>query len=138
MFNWLRGSFWRWAIPTAATAAVVFGLVSQLGRDPSVPPTFRGDGDQIQGVTPAGDLREIPREFSWTAVDGAVKYRFELFNESDQRVLNITTTKTSLALDDEQLTGLSLSAGYWRVSPVDENNFRGNPSPPMRFRIVDR
>jgi hypothetical protein len=113
----------RWAIPAAAVAVVLAGffLIRDPGRIPPAgepqPPTFRGEASLLEPVAPVGTVGTTPSLFHWRRVPGAVLYRFDLFDETMQRIHQAAVAETILAAGSHGLSTPPAS-GAWKVTAL--------------------
>lgn len=113
---WWRRRVVRWLAPAVAVAAVaVIVVVQQQSRE--LPVVFRGSGDAVLAVAPAGDIATPPERFVWHSLPAASAYRFELFDpELPAPVFSTTTSDTVVSL----ATGVAPPRGYWKVTPLND------------------
>jgi hypothetical protein len=130
--SWLRRTFgiqgWRWAMPaTAMAVAVIVGVI--LLRPPKEPDLQANAGGQpaiyrsqeIQVVSPVGDLQQIPRSLQWQPFPGAGSYKVAVM-EIDNSALWSTETKGTTIDIPPSVRGKILPGKpiLWQVSAMDE------------------
>ena len=107
---------------TVVVSAIVFLVVfvsrtgDTPGGDPRAPVTAApGPG----GMAPAGDVAALPVQFTWTRHPTAGQYRFEIVDDSAQRVYSTITSETTLIVPVGSLHERGFRSGKWRVVPLD-------------------
>ena len=90
----------------------------------------------LRALVPAGDLTSVPKEFQWSAVNGAAQYVLTIREVDRTTVFQIKTTATSLPLPPEAakllLPGKTL---LWSVRAVDGSGREIAASGEQRFRL---
>jgi hypothetical protein len=129
--SWLARTFglraWRWALPaTVVAAAVVVGVI--LLRPPKEPDLQANAGGQttvyrsqeIQVVTPVGDVPQIPRTLQWQSFSGAQRYKVVVMEVDNSPLWSTETKETSLeipaSLHAKILPGKPI---LWQVTALD-------------------
>ena len=126
---------------TVVVAALVFLVVfvSNIGEPPlieptSAPPTVEG----FRGLSPIGEIPALPVQFTWAPFPNATQYRFEIVDESLQRVYSTLTAGTSLIIAVDELDERGFRAGTWRVIPLDDHGAELAASAPVEIRVGPR
>lgn len=128
----------------AAAAVLVIG--AGLGyrayqeRVPALPPPATGEvvrGGEVEAVSPAGEVREIPAELRWLPTKGAVSYRVRL-TAVDGSILWETVVPAGPArLPADIAARLHRAVLYtWTVEALDAAGARLASSEPVRFRAM--
>ena len=121
----IRG--WRWALPaTVVAAAVVVGVIllrppkepdlqANAGRHPAV---YRSQ--EIQVVSPVGDVQQVPRRLQWQAFPGTELYKVGVMEVDNSPLWSAETKETSVeipaSLRAKMLPGKPI---LWQVTAVD-------------------
>lgn len=91
----------RWAIPLTALAALVVmsAVLLRSPKEPQLQASAERQGaiyrsQEIELVSPLGDVEQVPRELRWQVFESAVAYQLALM-EVDHSVLWSSETKTS-------------------------------------------
>lgn len=125
--------------------AVVAGRFYLRGSNvPALPTSVSTDDDVTRSQTisvrgPVGDLQEPPRQFEWTAVDRASRYRARLMEVDRREVWSASTTATGITLPPE-VRALSVPSKtlVWDVTAYDSSGIAIADSGPQAFRLVRR
>jgi len=123
---------------TVVAAALVFLVVfvSNIGDPPvpeAPPPPMPMEGFRV--LSPVGDVPALPVQFTWTAHPAASQFRFEIFDESSQRVYSTLTSGTSLVIAVDDLADRGFRGGIWRVVPLDRHGADLDASVPVEIRV---
>jgi hypothetical protein len=138
-----RGITLRWALPVAGAAVVLIGFL--LARGPlggpesanpgdAVDPIFRGAEGKLRLVAPIGSTPASPERFIWTREEGAVLYRFELFDEEMRPLFQVATPETALAASTHGFPEVPRS-GAWKVSALGPEGTALAESPITRYAL---
>lgn len=148
-----RESWLAWLPSWASIArapAFQLGLVAVLligvgigVRNASTPPPLSGGPDGgatrssvLEVTAPVGELAEIPAEFAWRSINGAVEYVITIRDVDDAELWRATTPRTAAALDGEVIAQLRPAVWYvWTVEAHDETGRIVARSPEARFRV---
>lgn len=133
----------RWAASLAALLALAVGLGFFLQRKaPPLPEPGPGGvtrGAEIQALQPAGEFPEVPREFRWTAIEGAASYRVTLRAVDETVLWQESATQPSARLPEEVARGLHPAVLYaWTVEALNGRGERLAASEPVRFTVTTR
>ena len=113
----------RWAVPLAlaATVVVALGLVSsRRPGDESGPSTFRGEGLQIRGLVPQGEIPRSATElvFSWQGVADA-RYSVSFFSVDGRPLVSLLVTGPRAAVSGDDRAKLEAEpAFFWKVEAL--------------------
>ena len=158
--SWLARTFgfggMRWVLPAAAVAAIAIASALLL-RPEKAPELHANAGGQspiyrsqeIQVVSPVGDVRPVPRELRWQAFAGATAYKVVLMeidhsqlwtSETKETVAGIPLSVRAKLLPGKpilwQVTALDAQARVLATSQVEKFVFLGdrssNNSPPSQ------
>ena len=113
----------RWAVPLAlaATVVVALGLVSsrrpghESGRS-----TFRGEGLQIRGLVPQGEIPRSATEvvFSWQGAADA-RYSVSFFSVDGRPLVSLLVTGPRAAVSGDDRAKLEAEASFfWKVEAL--------------------
>lgn len=117
----------RWVLPAAAMAAIVIATVIALkpAKEPELQASNGGQqviyrSQEIQVVSPLGDLQQVPGELRWQTFAGAAVYKVVLM-EIDHSQLWASDTKEPaaeipLAVRAKMLPGKPI---LWQVTALD-------------------
>lgn len=121
----IRG--WRWALSaTAVAAAALVGVI--LLRPPKEPDLQANAGghpaiyrsQEIQIVSPAGDVQPVPRTLQWQAFPGTQVYQVVVMEVDNSRLWSAETKETSVEVPAsvrvKMLPGKPI---LWQVTAVD-------------------
>lgn len=113
----------NWTIPLALAAALVvaLGLIS-LNRpaDEAGPSTIRGEGLQIRGLVPQGDIPRSATElvFSWQGVADA-RYSVSFFSVDGRPLVSLLVTGPRAAVSGADRAKLEAeTAFFWKVEAL--------------------
>lgn len=124
-------------VVSALVFLVVF--VSNTGDTPRVEtPPASTPLSGFSGLTPSGDVQALPIQFAWTPHPTAGQYRFEITDDSLQRVYSTITSETTLIVALDRLYERGFRAGTWRVVPLDEHGGELGSSNEVKIRAVVR
>ena len=142
----IKAKWWHaWTSPgrlgaLAAAAVLIFAIGIYLPWQSSQR-GFGGSGDTLRSaplraLVPAGDLTSVPKEFQWSAVDGAAQYVLTIQEVDRTVIFQMKTTATSLPVPPEAarllLPGKAL---LWNVRAVDSSGREIAVSGEQRFRV---
>jgi len=130
--SWLMRTFgikgWRWPLPaTAVAVAVIVGVI--LLRPPKEPDLQANAGGQpaiyrsqeIQLVSPVGDVPQIPRSLQWQPFPGAGSYRVVVMEVDNSPLWSAETREVTIEIPPsvrvKMLPGKPI---LWQVSAMDE------------------
>lgn len=142
-----RPRWWQrlWSSPAglgavAAAAVVILAVVLAVPWRHSEP-VREGSGDvlrsaPLRAIEPAGELSVVPKEFRWSAVDGAATYVVTV-TEVDRTVLfrgNVSATSLPVSSEVKRVIqpGKTL---LWKVSAEDVSGRKLTESGEQRFRL---
>ena len=120
----IRG--WRWALPATVVAAAVVGVI--LLRPPKEPDLQANAGghpavyrsQEIQVVSPVGDVQHVPRRLQWQAFPGTELYKVGVMEVDNSPLWSAETKETSVeipaSLRAKMLPGKPI---LWQVTAVD-------------------
>jgi hypothetical protein len=126
----------------AAAAILVIG--AGLGYrafqspDPLPAPEIGGvvRGGEVEALSPAGELAEVPRELRWEPREGAASYRVRITTVDDSVLWEMKTPVSPVVLPAEVSTKLHRAVLYiWTVEALDPSGARLATSEPVRFRV---
>jgi hypothetical protein len=127
----------------AAAALLVIG--AGLGyrafqsTDPALPSPEIGGvvrGGEVEAVSPAGELAEVPRELRWAHREGAASYRVRIITVDDSVLWEMKTPASPVVIPTEVSTKLHRAVLYtWTVEALDPSGARLATSEPVRFRV---
>jgi hypothetical protein len=124
-------------VVSALVFLVVF--VSNTGDKPRVDPRSPSTpGSGFSGMTPSGDVQALPIQFAWTPHPTAGQYRFEITDDSLQRVYSTITSETTLIVALDRLYERGFRSGTWKVVPLDLHGGELGSSEEVRIRAVVR
>ena len=113
----------RWAVPLAlaATVVVALGLVSsRRSDDESGRSTFRGEGLQIRGLVPQGEISRTAADpvFSWQGVADA-RYSVSFFSVDGRPLVSLLVTGPRAAVSgDDRATLEAETSFFWKVEAL--------------------
>jgi hypothetical protein len=129
--SWMTRVFsmkgFRWAAPALVVAAAVFVAVVLL-RPPKEPDLQANAGghpavyrsQEIQVVSPVGDVQQVPRRLQWQAFPGAQLYKVGVMEVDNSSLWKAETKETSVeipaSLRVKMLPGKPI---LWQVTAVD-------------------
>jgi hypothetical protein len=129
--SWLARMFgftgMRWVLPAAAVAAIAIASAVLL-RSPKAPELQANAGghpaiyrsQEIQVVSPSGDVQQVPRELRWQTFAGASSYKVVLMEIDHSPLLTLETKETSVeipvAVRAKMLPGKPV---LWQVTALD-------------------
>ena len=129
--SWLARIFgvggMRWVLPAAAVAAVAIAsaILLRPAREPQLQANISKQtavyrSQEIQVVSPIGDVPQVPRELNWQTFAGAASYRIVVM-EIDRSALWSSETKQSsvelpASLRAKMLPGKPI---LWQVTALD-------------------
>lgn len=130
--SWLQKFFgqgaWRWALPTTAlaAAAIMAAILLQPAKEPTLqasagrqPAIYRSQ--EIQVVSPVGDVQEVPKELQWQAFPGTGIYKVVVMEVDNSRLWSAETNESSVeipaSIRARMLPGKPI---LWQVTAVDE------------------
>lgn len=129
--SWLGKIFgrgaWRWAAPATvlAAAAIMAVVLLQPAKAPELQANAGHENvvyrsQEVQIVSPAGDVQQVPQELRWQAFAGAATYKVAVM-EVDKSVLWTTETAGTMievppSLRARMLPGKPI---LWQVTAVD-------------------
>ena len=111
--------FW-WSVVIGATLGVVFTLIVVRPHRRAIPAPPKPDSSvTVTLLEPLGPVATTPRQFRWTRVAGATRYRLELIDAKGQTVASVITADTLVAVTS--LTHAAPNSGLWRVHPLGQD-----------------
>ena len=134
----------RWVLPAAAMAAVVIATVIALkpAKEPELQASNGGQqaiyrSQEIQVVSPLGDLQQVPGELRWQTLAGAAVYKVVLM-EIDHSQLWTSETKEPVAeipvtVRAKMLPGKPI---LWQVTAMDAQSRVLGTSQVQKFVLV--
>lgn len=133
----------RWVGSLAALLALAVGLsVYTAQKAPPLPERGRAEvfrGAEIQDLQPSGEFPEVPRQFRWSAIEGATSYRVTLRAVDETVLWEESVTQPSARLPEEVARGLYPAVLYaWTVEALNERGERLAASEPVRFTVSGR
>jgi len=129
--SWLTRTFgirgWRWALPAAmvAAAVVVAVMVMRPPKEPDLQANAGGQttvyrSQEIQVVSPVGDVPQAPRTLQWQAFPGTQLYRVVVMEVDHSPLWSAETKEMSVqipaSLRAKILPGKPI---LWQVTAVD-------------------
>jgi len=117
----------RWVLPVAAVAAIAIASAVLL-RSPKAPDLQANAGGQpaiyrsqeVQVVSPVGDVQQVPRELRWQTFAGASAYKVVLMEIDHSPLLTLETRETSveipISVRAKMLPGKPI---LWQVTALD-------------------
>ncbi len=92
-------------------------------------------GGEVETVSPAGDVAEIPAELRWEPRAGARSYRVRLSSVDDTVLWEATVPASPARLPAPVAAGLHRAVAYtWTVEALDASGAPIAASEPSRFR----
>ena len=133
----------RWAGSLAALIALAVGLTFYTTQKaPPLPEPGRGEvvrGAEIQALQPSGEFPAVPREFRWSAIEGAASYRVTLRAVDETVLWEESVAQPSARLPEEVARGLHAAVLYaWTVEALNAQGERLAASEPVRFTVTRR
>jgi len=130
--SWLSRIFgqgaWRWAVPATAlvAAAIMAAIFLQPPQEPSLqanagrqPAIYRSQ--EIQVVSPVGDVQQVPSELQWRAFPGTGVYKVVVMEVDNSQLWSAETNESSVkipaSIRARMLPGKPI---LWQVTAVDE------------------
>jgi hypothetical protein len=133
----------RWLMPVAALAVITTAsffvlrasrqpdLNASLGSGPSV---YRSQ--EVQLVSPAGELTQAPKLLEWKAFAGATKYKVEVMEVDHALLWSASTNYTSLTIPSAtQAKMLPGKPVLWQVTALDSQERTLAVSQAKRFSV---
>ena len=138
-----RSAAVRWAASLAALVALAVGLsVYTVQKPPPLPEPGRAEvfrGDEIRDLQPSGEFPEVPRQFRWSAIEGAASYRVTLRAVDETVLWQESVAQPSARLPEEVARGLHPAVLYaWTVEALNARGERLAASEPVRFTVSRR
>lgn len=139
-----RPAIVRWAGSLAALVALAVGLslFLQSRQAPPLPEPGRDEvfrGAEIEALQPSGEFPEVPRQFRWSAIEGAASYRVTLRAVDETVLWQESVTQPPARLPEEVARGLHPAVQYaWTVEALNERGERLAASEPVRFIVTTR
>jgi len=118
---------WRWAVP--AMAVVAAAIMAAILLRPEKEPGLQADAghfngiyrsQEVQVVSPAGDLQQAPRELQWQPYPGTETYRVAVREVDNSLLWSMETRETSVEIPGflraKMLPGKPI---LWQVTALD-------------------
>lgn len=129
--SWLARIFglggWRWALPATAlaAAAIVAAVLLQSPKEPDLQanagrqtPIYRSQ--ELQVVSPVGDVQQVPKELQWQAFPGTGTYKVVVMEVDNTQLWSAETRETSVevpaSIRVKMLPGKPI---LWQVTAFD-------------------
>lgn len=130
-----RAAWPRLVVPAAAAVMIVAALSWWSLRTRVAPhdDTLRGDAVVPMLLEPVGALAVPPDVLRWNAAPTADRYRVDLYDPAGMRFGTVVTRDTVVAV--RALTAERVTAGEWRVVPIDGRGLDGPVLGRATFRV---
>jgi len=115
-----------------------FVLLPRGGEVPSAfddAPVFRGTAATLGVETPVGSLDASPTTFRWRSNPDAAYYRFELLDLTATPLVQTVTRDTVIVATATSPVPMSLEAGLWKVTAIDDAGLELEASSMTRFEV---
>jgi hypothetical protein len=146
--SWLARLFafpnMRVLAPIAAVVAIAVGgflflqspkepeLQANLGHEPAI---YRSQ--ELQTVSPSGELLEAPKNLQWKPVPGATMYKFSITEVDHTEVWNGQTVDTLMTIPPSVLAKMRVGKPFlWKVSALDPQGAVLASSQAQRFVVA--
>ncbi len=128
----------RVMLPLAAAAILLVALLPHVSLHTPLEPTpiFRGSETEFLALSPIGAVATSEVSFRWTSVEGAERYRLEVFDAESRPIFEVVSRDTSAVVDSAQLFVLRGRAGFWRVTALGELDRQLKTSAPAPLRLT--
>jgi hypothetical protein len=129
--SWLSRIFgvggMRWVLPAAALAAIVVAgaVMLHTAKEPELRASNTGQpaiyrSQEVQVVSPVGELQQAPTELRWQRFPGAERYRINLMEIDKSSLWNSETKEVNIVIPktvrDKILPGKPIQ---WQVTALD-------------------
>jgi hypothetical protein len=132
-------SLLRFAAAAVLVIGAGLGYRAVQSPDPALPAPEIGDvvrGGEVEAVSPAGELAEVPRELRWAHREGAASYRVRITTVDDSVLWEMTAPASPVVIPKEVSAKLHRAVLYtWTVEALDPSGARLATSEPVRFRV---
>lgn len=143
--SWMAKVFaprgWRWALPATAlvAAAVMFAVLLRPQKEPQLQANAGNSNlvyrsQEVQLVSPVGDVQQVPRQLQWVAFPNTGKYKVALMEVDNSVLWDIETKATSIeipaSLRARMLPGKPI---LWQVTALDSQGKVLGASQVQRF-----
>lgn len=129
----------RYAAAAILVIGAGLGYRAFQSPDPALPPPEIGGvvrGGEVETLSPAGDVAEVPGELRWEPREGAASYRVRITTVDDTVLWEMQTPSSQVVLPREVSTRLQRAVLYtWTVEALDPSGTRLATSEPVRFRV---
>ncbi len=129
--SWLTQMFgfggMRWILPAAAVAAIAIAsaILLRPAKAPELQASVGGQtaiyrSQEVQLISPVGDVQQVPHELSWQAFAGAAAYKVVLMEIDHSELWTSETKETSVGIPVE--VGAKMLPGkpiLWQVTALD-------------------
>ena len=134
-----RHSLLRFAAAAVLVIGAGLGYRAIQSPEPALPaPEIGGAvrGGEVEALSPAGEVAEVPRELRWTHREGAASYRVRITTVDDAVLWEMKTPASPVVLPREISARLHRAVLYtWTVEALDPSGARLATSEPVRFRV---
>lgn len=132
-------ALFRLAAAAVLTIGVGLGYRVYQEREPALPPPEAGEvlrGGEVEAVSPAGEIQEIPAELRWLPIPGAASYRVRLTAVNGSILWETVVPTPSASLPADVAGRLHRAVFYtWTVEALDAAGARLASSGPVRFQV---
>lgn len=129
----------RYAAAAILVIGAGLGYRAVQSPDPALPPPEAGGvvrGGEVEAVSPAGELAEVPRELRWAHREGAASYRVRITTADDSVLWEMKAPASPVVIPAEVSARLHRAVLYtWTVEALDPGGARLATSEPVRFRV---
>lgn len=137
------GAWWhRWGLAMAALVLVVVGVQWQARRNVDLD-RFEESGTMRSAVvpelSPRGDIAEVPANFAWSAVPGAVQYEIIVSEADGTELWRWKTKERQVSIPTPVAASfLPLKTIVWEVAALDATGALVARSEAVRVRRTER
>lgn len=129
----------RFAAAAVLVIGAGLGYRAVQSPDPALPAPEIGGvvrGGEVEALSPAGEVAEVPGELRWAHREGAASYRVRITTVDDAVLWEMKTPASPVVLPREISARLHRAVLYtWTVEALDPNGARLATSEPLRFRV---
>ena len=130
---------WIGRLAAVLALALGVGLFFRAGQAPPLPDREGSEvyrSGEVRILGPAGEFREMPREFRWETLPGARSYHVTLRAVDESVLWETTVTSPATRLPEDVASGLHPAVLYtWSVEALDEQGARLATSEPAQFLV---